>query len=91
MTALCAVPQPLECEPCTRNTECGATGADECLSIGGGAFCGLDCTFATCTAGYACAAIGIMVVSLGYALLPGLRVRDTGDEPPRTGNRPGAG
>ncbi|MHB8874097.1 MAG: putative metal-binding motif-containing protein [Myxococcaceae bacterium] len=51
---LCALPQPLVCQPCTGDLDCGATGADRCLPFGAERFCGLDCTWAGCPAGYTC-------------------------------------
>lgn len=51
---LCAVAQPLLCQPCTTSAVCGATGADECLALDGGRFCGRDCTVEACPARYAC-------------------------------------
>jgi hypothetical protein len=54
---LCAVAQPLICEPCSSDNDCGATGADRCLaSSADGGFCGLDCTWSPCPTGYLCGA-----------------------------------
>lgn len=52
--ALCAVPQPLLCQDCQRDSECGATGADKCLTLEGGNFCGRDCSFLPCPNLYRC-------------------------------------
>jgi hypothetical protein len=41
---LCTIAQPLICEPCTKDTDCGATGADKCLvDAGAPMLCGEDC------------------------------------------------
>jgi hypothetical protein len=56
--ALCTVPQPLLCQGCERDDECGASGADRCLSLDGGRFCGRDCTFSGCPAQFACVPLG---------------------------------
>ncbi|MDP3151684.1 MAG: MopE-related protein [Archangium sp.] len=53
---LCAVPQPLLCQACTGDLDCGATGADKCVTTDGGTFCGRDCTFDGCPSLYACQA-----------------------------------
>ncbi len=53
--ALCALPQPLVCQPCTEDLECGASGADLCIPDGLHGFCGQDCTFTACPDGYTCA------------------------------------
>ncbi len=53
---LCTVPQPLLCQSCTGDLDCGASGADKCLGLDGGAFCGRDCTFTGCPAQYSCQA-----------------------------------
>ena len=55
--ALCAVPQPFLCQACVANAGCGASGADECLSLDGGRFCGRDCTVEGCPPLYACRAV----------------------------------
>ncbi|MGA9523240.1 MAG: MopE-related protein [Myxococcaceae bacterium] len=54
--ALCALPQPLLCQPCAQDSECGASGGDHCLPSESGlhGFCGQDCTFEACPDGYAC-------------------------------------
>ncbi len=54
--ALCALPQPLLCQPCEGDLDCGASGGDHCLPSGSGlhGFCGQDCTFDGCPDGYAC-------------------------------------
>ncbi len=54
--ALCAVPQPLLCQDCQRDVECGASGADKCLTLEGGTFCGRDCSFEGCPSLYRCEA-----------------------------------
>lgn len=55
-TGLCAVAQPLLCNGCAANLDCGASGADRCLGLdaGSGAFCGQDCTYVGCPQGYRC-------------------------------------
>ncbi|MFT3835984.1 MAG: MopE-related protein [Myxococcaceae bacterium] len=59
LTDLCAVPQPLLCQSCTSDLECGASGADLCLGLDGGdRFCGVDCTFDSCPPLYSCEARG---------------------------------
>ncbi|MBL8914394.1 MAG: hypothetical protein JNM17_27055 [Archangium sp.] len=55
---LCTVPQPLLCQSCSDDLECGASGADLCLSLDGGSFCGRDCTFDGCPSLYACRDVG---------------------------------
>jgi hypothetical protein len=52
--ALCALPQPLLCQDCTTDRECGATGGDRCVRLEGGRFCGRDCTFSGCPDLYRC-------------------------------------
>ena len=54
---LCTVPQPLLCQACEGDLDCGASGGDKCLSTDGGTFCGRDCTFDGCPALYACTAL----------------------------------
>lgn len=54
--ALCTVPQPLLCQDCTLDSECGASGADKCLALDGGRFCGRDCTFDGCPELFSCVA-----------------------------------
>jgi hypothetical protein len=54
---LCAVPQPLLCQDCSGDLDCGASGGDRCLTTDGGTFCGRDCTFEGCPALYACTAM----------------------------------
>lgn len=51
---LCALAQPLLCQPCEEDRDCGATLADRCLTLEGGRFCGQDCTHALCPEGYTC-------------------------------------
>ena len=51
---LCALPQPLLCQPCEKDTDCGASGGDHCLPSGIYGFCGQDCTFDACPQGYTC-------------------------------------
>ncbi len=53
--SLCAVPQPLLCQGCATDVECGASGGDRCLSLDGGHFCGRDCTYTGCPDLYRCA------------------------------------
>jgi hypothetical protein len=53
-TPLCAVPQPLLCQSCSNDLECGASTADKCLGMGGGRFCGRDCSFEKCPSQYQC-------------------------------------
>jgi hypothetical protein len=53
--ALCAVPQNLLCQVCTKDTDCGASGADKCLPTDGGDhFCAKDCNFTGCPPSYFC-------------------------------------
>lgn len=54
---LCAVSQPLLCQACAADLDCGSTGADRCLSFGNGRFCGVDCTSTPCPQGYRCTEI----------------------------------
>ena len=56
-TNVCTVPQPLLCEACTTDLDCGATGADKCVSTDGGTFCGRDCSFDGCPPLYACTSL----------------------------------
>ncbi len=51
---LCALPQPLLCQPCDEDLDCGGSGGDLCLQDGIHGFCGMDCTFETCPEGYTC-------------------------------------
>ncbi|MBI3180776.1 MAG: hypothetical protein HYZ28_01395 [Myxococcales bacterium] len=51
---MCAVPQPLLCQACAQDEDCGATLADMCLTFGNGRFCGQDCSRAPCPEGYSC-------------------------------------
>ncbi len=54
-TPVCTVPTNLLCQTCTRDLDCGASGADKCVqNDGGDSFCGRDCTFAGCPALYRC-------------------------------------
>ena len=53
---LCTVPQPLLCQDCAGDLDCGASGADKCLTTDGGTFCARDCTFDGCPALYTCQA-----------------------------------
>jgi hypothetical protein len=52
--AVCTVPQPLLCQGCSSDSECGASGADRCLSLEGGRFCGRDCSVEGCPSNYRC-------------------------------------
>jgi|APLak6261675434_1056106.scaffolds.fasta_scaffold01838_2 hypothetical protein len=52
--ALCTVPQPLLCQSCTGDLDCGASGADRCLDLDGGSFCGRDCSVEGCPSSYVC-------------------------------------
>ncbi|MFT3707106.1 MAG: MopE-related protein [Archangium sp.] len=54
LAPLCTVPQPLLCQTCTDDLDCGASGADRCVSMDGGSFCGRDCTFNGCPSLYSC-------------------------------------
>ncbi|MFO0593923.1 MAG: MopE-related protein [Myxococcaceae bacterium] len=56
LTGLCTVAQPLLCNACQADRECGASGADQCLHLDGGSFCGRDCTFDGCPSLFACRA-----------------------------------
>lgn len=51
---VCTVPQPLLCQACVGDLDCGASGADKCLDLDGGSFCGRDCTFDGCPSQYSC-------------------------------------
>lgn len=51
---LCALPQPLLCQPCEKDTDCGGAGADHCIPSGLYGFCGQDCTLDGCPQGYSC-------------------------------------
>ncbi len=51
---VCVRDQSKLCLPCVADAECGDGGADECLEIGGGNFCGRDCSQAECPTGYDC-------------------------------------
>ena len=53
---LCTVPQPLLCQPCVGDLDCGASGGDKCVTTDGGTFCARDCTFDGCPPLYACRA-----------------------------------
>ena len=53
---LCTVPQPLLCQDCATDLDCGASRADKCLVTDGGTFCARDCTFEGCPPLYACQA-----------------------------------
>ncbi len=55
--SLCAIAQPLLCQNCKLDSDCGASGADKCLVLDGGVFCGRDCTFEGCPSLYQCAAM----------------------------------
>ncbi|GMU60333.1 MAG: hypothetical protein AMXMBFR34_20960 [Myxococcaceae bacterium] len=55
--SLCTIPQPLLCQGCGGDLECGASGADKCLALDGGNFCGRDCTFAGCPDLFSCVAL----------------------------------
>ncbi len=52
---LCAVPQPLLCQRCGEDLDCGASGGDRCLKgdLDAG-FCARDCTFTGCPQLYTC-------------------------------------
>ncbi len=56
--SVCAVPQPLLCQTCRDDLECGASGADMCLDSSGERFCGRDCTYEACPFGYECVSSG---------------------------------
>lgn len=56
LIALCAVAQPFLCQPCADDSACGASGADRCLALDGGSFCGRDCAHDGCPALYECRA-----------------------------------
>lgn len=58
LVGLCTVPQPLLCQSCTTALDCGASGADSCLKLEGGDFCGRDCTYEGCPDLYECRAFG---------------------------------
>ncbi|MDX9722025.1 MAG: MopE-related protein [Myxococcota bacterium] len=53
--ALCAVVQNRLCAPCYDDLSCSLSGADRCLELDDGRFCGRDCSFSTCPSGYDCA------------------------------------
>ncbi len=55
--SLCAVAQPLLCQGCTVDAECGASGADKCLVLDGGSFCGRDCSYEPCPSLYQCTTV----------------------------------
>ncbi len=55
--SLCTVAQPLLCQVCQADLDCGASRGDKCLVLDGGvggSFCGRDCTFEACPSLYAC-------------------------------------
>jgi hypothetical protein len=56
---LCAVVENRLCQSCVDDFNCSATGADLCLTIGLGDFCGVDCTYASCPAGYTCTDVSV--------------------------------
>ncbi|MFT7583346.1 MAG: hypothetical protein ACI9MR_005033, partial [Myxococcota bacterium] len=51
---LCVQDENRLCQACSDDNQCGGTGDNRCLSIGGGQFCGRACTEDPCPAGYAC-------------------------------------
>ena len=51
---LCAVVENRLCQPCVDDSTCSVTGADKCLTIGLGSFCGIDCSYNVCPQGYTC-------------------------------------
>ena len=56
--ALCTPPLKALCLPCKADSECNAAG-DRCLPLDGGSFCGSDCTFAACPAGFSCQSLSV--------------------------------
>jgi hypothetical protein len=50
---VCVLDDARLCLPCDTDLHCGTTG-DLCLDIGGGHFCGRDCTDEECPSGYIC-------------------------------------
>jgi hypothetical protein len=65
VAALCAVAQPLLCQACRADTDCGASGADRCVGLDGGRFCGRDCTREGCPSLYVCEANSKQCVPAG--------------------------
>lgn len=53
----CVVPQPFLCQGCSNDFECGASGANVCVTMPGGRFCGKDCTLSGCPSHYRCQAL----------------------------------
>ena len=51
--SVCVQDKTRLCLPCETDLHCGDAG-DLCLEIGGGLFCGRDCTLEQCPSGYAC-------------------------------------
>ena len=45
------------CQPCESDVDCGDGGVDRCLEVGGGHFCGRDCSAEPCPTGYSCGAV----------------------------------
>jgi hypothetical protein len=54
LVGLCAVTEPLLCQACTNDLDCGASGGDECVQFDGGTFCGRDCNYDGCPSSYVC-------------------------------------
>ena len=52
--AACAVAEPLLCQECASDLDCGASGADLCTRFPDEQSCGRDCTFAPCPPLYGC-------------------------------------
>ena len=50
------MPQRVLCTPCEDSLDCG-DGANACLAIGDGTFCGRECSDDDCPAGYLCEAV----------------------------------
>jgi hypothetical protein len=51
--SVCVLDKARLCQPCEADIHCGDVG-DLCLSLGGGNFCGRDCTLDPCPEGYLC-------------------------------------
>ncbi len=56
--ALCVKTKSTLCQPCANDLACGDLG-DRCLDIGGGRFCGRDCSLTPCPGGYTCEEVAI--------------------------------
>jgi hypothetical protein len=56
---LCAVVENRLCQSCVDDTTCSASGADLCLEIGQGMFCGVDCSYDACPTGYTCTDVSL--------------------------------